>query len=252
MLHAKVTALYNEGALPDTRYIGAEGLAIIVDVDGERTLFDLGRRGRYLEHNMSQMGVKADDFTRVVISHGHLDHCGGLKSFLDARTRPVPIYAPASAWGHKGLLHPIGLYAPVELADRAERHDVDSWTKLSAHLLVSPPLAFEGGEECFLLIQAATGPVIICGCAHPGVQKFIDEAKARCGVGPQAFVGGLHIGKKHDKLADEYAHAFDDAGVRRLYLNHCTAVEGMGRIRFNLGADGADDFYVGQTVEFEV
>ncbi len=253
---AKITDLYDEGALPDTRYIGAEGFAVIVEADGQRTLFGLGKRGRYLSHNLGEMEVKADSIDRLAVSHGHLAHCGGFRELLTERSPEapkLPVYAPASAWGHKGIIYPVGLYAPPELSGRYERKELSTgWTELSEHLALSPPLPFDGGEECVLVLRTETGPAVICGCAHPGVQKIIDTVKAQYGLPPQAFIGGLHIGKKNDARADECAQALEGCGCRQLYLNHCTAVEGTGRMRVTLGIDGVKDFYVGMSLTFKL
>ncbi|MDD3233014.1 MAG: MBL fold metallo-hydrolase [Candidatus Methanomethylophilus sp.] len=252
---ATVTDIYDEGAKPDTRFIGAQGFAMVIDVDGQRTLFGTGRRGRYLAHNLSQADLTADVFDRLAVSHGHLDHCGGFRELIAERTPTapkLPVYAPVSAWDRKGHIRVDGLYGGTDEAGRYERHDVYDWTDLSEHLALSPALPFDGGAECVMVIRGATGPVVICGCAHPGLQKIVDVVKARYSVPPQTFIGGLHIGKKNDKRADECAQVFESCGCKRLYLNHCTAVEGTNRMRVTLGLHGVKDFYAGMTLSFDL
>ena len=68
MKKAKVLSVYDEGALEDTPFIGATGFSVLVEVDGQRTLFDTGMRGRYLIHNLDYLDVKPDMIDRVVIS----------------------------------------------------------------------------------------------------------------------------------------------------------------------------------------
>ena len=84
MKKAKVLSVYDEGALEDTPFIGATGFSVLVEVDGQRTLFDTGMRGRYLIHNLDYLDVKPDMIDRVVISHNHKGNMGGFSSIVPA------------------------------------------------------------------------------------------------------------------------------------------------------------------------
>ncbi|OLC57531.1 MAG: hypothetical protein AUH85_03045 [Chloroflexi bacterium 13_1_40CM_4_68_4] len=60
------------------RLIGAN--AFLID-DGELTLVDAGHRGsiRLLRGYVAQLGRKMSDITRIVCTHGHPDHIGGVQ-----------------------------------------------------------------------------------------------------------------------------------------------------------------------------
>ena len=74
MDEAKITVLYDEGAMEGTTYIGAVGFSLLIDVDGERTMFGTGRRERYLADNLYTAEIEADSIDRVVVSHQHVDY----------------------------------------------------------------------------------------------------------------------------------------------------------------------------------
>ena len=102
------------------------------------------------------------------------------------------------------------------------------------------------------MISSSSGPLLISGCCHPGLDHVFEAVKAKFGRYPTALIGGLHILKKQDKLADLYAQYLKDVDCRRLYLNHCTGVNGINRMRVTLGLKGINDFYAGQSIEFNL
>lgn len=72
------------------------GLALLLECDGLRVLFDSGR-GQALRHNAAVMGIDLASFTHVVLSHGHYDHVGGVGS-LPVYPKPIPLIACRGRW----------------------------------------------------------------------------------------------------------------------------------------------------------
>jgi len=54
------------------------------------TLFDTGPDSRSLVHNIHSMQVPVENIDRVILSHWHADHSGGLLSFLKLRGASTP------------------------------------------------------------------------------------------------------------------------------------------------------------------
>ncbi|KAF9529429.1 beta-lactamase-like protein [Crepidotus variabilis] len=71
---------------------GAHGFAALIEtsVEGEKashlTLFDTGPDSQSLVRNIKAMQVPVERITRVITSHWHSDHTGGLLSFLALRS----------------------------------------------------------------------------------------------------------------------------------------------------------------------
>ncbi len=254
MDEAKITCIYDEGALESTSFIGAKGFSILIEVDDEKTLFGVGRRPRYFLTNLFGSDTDPESISRAVVSHRHLDHWGGLPGLLRSRESPLDVYAPASAWGTKKMLGATGIYLSADHDGKYTRNDVSDWIQLSEHLFISPPMGFHQGEgeEVFMVLNGKNGPILMSGCCHCGLDHAFDMVRDRFGEYPNAVIGGLHIGEKKDKLADIYANYLKSMGCRHLYLNHCTGVYGIGRLRVTLGLHGVNDYYVGQSVTFRV
>ena len=57
------------------------GFSCLIEAE-ETILFDTGAKGDMLLHNMRNLGVKPDVIDKVVISHEHYDHNGGLSKLI--------------------------------------------------------------------------------------------------------------------------------------------------------------------------
>ncbi|MDR3282562.1 MAG: MBL fold metallo-hydrolase [Candidatus Methanoplasma sp.] len=251
-MKATIRCIYDEGAEVGTSFIGAKGFSLLVDADGKRMLFDVGRRGRYLMHNLSQADVEPDSVDLIAISCGQKDHTGGLAGFLRERAAPIDIYAPASAKGMKSMLGTKGMHIPEEGAGKAVLHEVNGWVKITDHVHMSPPLASGGSDECFLVVDAAKGPAVLSARSGFGVENAVAEVRGRFDNSPITYVGGAFIGKRDNAKADAVAKAFSDAACTDLHLNHCTGVQGMSMLRAILGLDGVKDFYAGASIELDL
>jgi 7,8-dihydropterin-6-yl-methyl-4-(beta-D-ribofuranosyl)aminobenzene 5'-phosphate synthase len=167
----KITIIYdNETSRDDLR--ADWGFACLVEVFGERLLFDTGANGDILLGNMKTLGIDPGSIDRVVISHAHWDHTGGLADFLK-KNKDVALYVPSS------------YHVPSDAAREV--------------IVVTEPLEiregiFSTGElqgiEQSLVVMAEKGPVVIAGCSHPGVGEILKAASAHGTV--YALIGGLH------------------------------------------------------------
>ena len=67
--------------------LGSEhGLSLYIETETHKILFDTGASGLFAE-NAEKMGVDLTRIDLAVISHGHYDHGGGLKTFLGINNR---------------------------------------------------------------------------------------------------------------------------------------------------------------------
>ncbi|EJD35448.1 hypothetical protein AURDEDRAFT_108975 [Auricularia subglabra TFB-10046 SS5] len=92
---------------------GAHGLCVLITTEvgtnPPRTLlFDTGPDGRALERNLAAIKVPLDAIERVVLSHWHSDHTGGVLTLLSLLPDPakVTVDAHASRPSARGILPP--------------------------------------------------------------------------------------------------------------------------------------------------
>jgi 7,8-dihydropterin-6-yl-methyl-4-(beta-D-ribofuranosyl)aminobenzene 5'-phosphate synthase len=73
----------------------AWGFGTIVKTPKEILLFDTGGNSEILLFNMEKMDIDPQSIDKVIISHIHGDHIGGLKGFLE-RNNNVTVFIPNS------------------------------------------------------------------------------------------------------------------------------------------------------------
>ncbi|MEZ5332146.1 MAG: MBL fold metallo-hydrolase [Thermoanaerobaculia bacterium] len=86
---------------------GSSGNAVVVESGGRRLLLDAGFSCRQIEKRLRAVGLEAEDFVGLVVTHEHSDHCKGAQRF--ARRHGVPV------WGTRGTLEATGLAAADDL-----------------------------------------------------------------------------------------------------------------------------------------
>jgi len=80
-MNYRITILCDNSVGSMTGTLGEHGFAAMVEHGGGSLLFDTGQ-GETLVNNARRMGKNLCRTDRVVLSHGHYDHTGGLKPLL--------------------------------------------------------------------------------------------------------------------------------------------------------------------------
>ena len=144
----------------------AWGFATVIKTPNELILFDTGGDSEILLSNMEKLGINPLSIKKVVISHIHSDHTGGLEGFLE-RNNNVTVFIPSSfPQSIKNMIIQKGakfveVSAPIKISDFV----------YTTGELYGPP------EEQSLIIDSKKGLVIITGCAHPGIVNIVKKAK---------------------------------------------------------------------------
>lgn len=189
----------------------AWGFAAVIEDDADVVLFDTGGDGPTLLANMEQLGIAPESIGAIVLSHIHGDHTGGLDAFL-ARQPNVTVYMPQSfpaalrrsveQWG-----------ARVEVV-RGPRH-------LFANLYSTGEMG-DGTIEQALIVDTASGLVVITGCAHPGIVNITRAARMYLGKDVYLLMGGFHMLGRHPEQIRVTVAALRQLGVRKVAPSHCT------------------------------
>jgi len=84
-----LTVLVDNTAIRDRDLCSEAGLSFLLETGGKKILFDTGLSGMFLT-NAEKMGISFRDLDFLILSHGHLDHPGGLATLARHLTVALP------------------------------------------------------------------------------------------------------------------------------------------------------------------
>ncbi|MBW2195286.1 MAG: MBL fold metallo-hydrolase, partial [Deltaproteobacteria bacterium] len=84
-MQAKILNLFSNVTTNNHKLKVGHGQSFLIKISGEKILYDTGLNAKTLLNNMETFSISPDEITKLVLSHGHADHTGGLPGFLDER-----------------------------------------------------------------------------------------------------------------------------------------------------------------------
>jgi len=192
---------------------------------GERTLlFDAGSDGAMLLANMAALGFAAGDLDTIVLSHNHADHTGGLAAVLEQNPKVVVYMPQAFGAGFRDRV----------LAQGARVHEVTGPVEIAAGIWSTGQLGDSIVEQA-LVVQTNAGPVVITGCAHPGIVEMVRRGQEVAKGEIDLVLGGFHLSAANAAAVEQVASGLKALGVARLAPCHCTGAPAVAQLAAAFG-----------------
>ncbi|WP_305045838.1 MBL fold metallo-hydrolase [Geoalkalibacter sp.] len=245
--------------------VGEHGFACLIETAAGTSLFDTGQ-GLGLLQNARALRKDLAQVDRVILSHGHYDHAGGLPDLLRLRGETEVVAHPGIFverwWAGLGPRRFIGIpyqrayleslggrfrfeksFAPIAdgmwvTGDVPRHHSLE---KGDPHMIIVD----ESGRELpdplcddlSLVLETAKGPVVVLGCAHAGLINILRHVRERTGWKKiHAVIGGTHLMAASDELFEETVRALDDFGVDKIAAAHCTGLPRAAQLHARFGS----------------
>jgi len=202
------------------------GFSCLVETGGKTILFDTGNSARTLLSNMKALSLDPGKVDAVVLSHNHGDHTGGLEGFL-AQSPRAAVYAPAS--------FPRAFWKALKARSVEARPTAEPTT-----LFPGVHTTGEMGRslvEQGLVVETSRGPVLLTGCAHPGIENMARQVARRFPGGIHLLMGGFHLMNHSRRELEGLCRELRDLGVRRVAPSHCTGDEARRIFKETWGED---------------
>jgi 7,8-dihydropterin-6-yl-methyl-4-(beta-D-ribofuranosyl)aminobenzene 5'-phosphate synthase len=233
-------------------FLAEWGLSVLIETDTATILLDTGTSISAL-HNAVSMGIDLTKIDKIVLSHGHYDHTGGLREILHKMKKKVEIIAHPDIWQAKyhrrnndpeeyiGIpfqreqLESLGALfkltrEPVKITDKiwttGEVPMITGYETIDSGLFIKQDSVLKPDpvmDDQAVILNTNNGLVIVLGCAHRGMINTIYHAQKISGVNEiRAVIGGSHlIGSTEERLWQTIT-ALHELGVAKLGLCHCT------------------------------
>lgn len=263
------------------RFNAEHGLSLYIEAeDNQKILYDTGQSDLFIE-NAQKLGIDLNAIDRVIISHGHYDHIGGLVSFLKIN-KSAKVYMNASIFDYEYFSVKNGVKKlngfPQELMQYRERfillnkniqfdkicfitniertYNTPKGNSILYRQKDGVEEVDDFSHELVLVAEASQGLCVFTGCGHNGVLNIVTTVKK---VFPdkeiKCLYGGFHLIDTKDfvetETVQELTHIARDLinllPAAQFYTGHCTGLNAFNILKEVMG-DKLEDFYVGKEV----
>lgn len=250
----KITVLCENSVAGPAALTGEHGWAVGVTTPSRSILFDTGQ-GLGIVNNCEQLDFTLSKVDKIVLSHGHYDHCSGLPQVLQ-QTGEIDVHVHAQGFGrrchrYKGHIREIGIrWQQSELESLGAQFCFNTnfcsiakgiylsgeVPRASSFEMADPRLVRENDtgellqdpltDDQTLIIDSKQGLILILGCAHAGLINILSHVQQQLPDRPiHTVIGGTHLGFASDEQFNETVaalHAFD---IQCLAASHCTGLD---------------------------
>ena len=244
----RLTTLVENTALGG-RLRAEHGFSVFVETESGSLLFDTGQTDAFI-HNAKILNRDLSRVEKVVLSHGHYDHAGGL-SYLSKLTKPV-VYAHPEIFRERYVqsedrLQYIGMEKQAfyeengitfEFLEHSKEIVKGAYTTGVEAMVtdfeeVTKTFVYKSNgeyrqddiiDDLSLVLHAKRGLFIVFGCAHRGIINIIRQAEEEFGRNVYGFVGGTHLGPAGDI---QKRRTFEELKKKNLSIigpSHCTGL----------------------------
>ena len=244
----KLKVLEDNNTFIDMYYLAEPGVSYYIEDGNEKILFDTGYSSVILE-NAKKMNINLNDIRKLVISHGHDDHTGGLKHFFEEK-RNIEVIAHPQCFAHKE--DATGLYIgsplskeelskfcrlnlskePVQISEHITYlgeiptlHDFEPRYSIGKSIINGEKVDDTVIDDSAIVYRSDKGLFIITGCSHSGVCNIVEYAKKICNDNRiYGIIGGFHlfdVGERLEKTIDY----LKENNIKLLYPCHCVSLK---------------------------
>lgn len=149
------------------------GFSCLIENKDELVLFDTGANGEILLNNMKKLNINFENISKIIISHEHYDHNGGLQK-ITSFLKDVKVY---------------------RFKDEKQRDDIDlicvnKPIKISDNIYSTGRMQGDPVDEQSLILKCRKGWFILAGCSHNKVKNIIKKAREYGDI--KGIIGGFH------------------------------------------------------------
>ncbi len=273
----RIVVLSDNRTLND-KFAPEHGLCIYVETEQFKCLLDLGASDKFIQ-NAVKLGIDIKDVDYVFISHGHIDHIGGLPAFLDLNKKAKIIlskYALTQSYfskrnGFRNISIDVDLlndnnrfvYVESEMVFKNVIHVFTSITNDYSTPKANTTLYKDAGAGIILddfnhelIVSFGIDNLFIyTGCAHKGLLNILASSSLFLSKKIRYVMGGFHLldskpeqefetTKEINEIANELLSKYPESNF---ITGHCTGENVFNKLKETLN-ERIIHFYTGYSI----
>ncbi|HHU50538.1 MAG TPA: MBL fold metallo-hydrolase [Firmicutes bacterium] len=236
-----------------------------------RLLFDTGQSNRFI-YNAGLLNIDLSKTEKIILSHGHYDHSGGLRDFVQTfgptfeLTVGTGFFTPKYAynngtWQYLGnnfdcrYLEKKSIGATFLSADTTEIAPgiyvvtnfprTCPFEKPNQRYFTYNGRSYEQDsftDELIIVLEVTAGLVVLLGCSHPGLINILETVRARFSKPIHCLIGGTHLVEADEVRLEQTLDFLRGLNLSMLGISHCTGERATLRLK-----EGQKNFFVNST-----
>jgi 7,8-dihydropterin-6-yl-methyl-4-(beta-D-ribofuranosyl)aminobenzene 5'-phosphate synthase len=261
----RVICLVDNAVQRSSLFWGEHGLSFLIEVGENRILFDTGLSGTVLLHNLEVLGIEPATINRIVLSHAHNDHAGGLSRLKEMVQGGIPLYAHTDIFRERYSKKGGKVF---NKAFSITRQAIETQFDLRLHeepMEVTPGIWTTGGimerpepdgrspghmmregddlvpdtyqDDMALVLRLDNRLVVLCGCCHAGLLNTLAHVERSFDSPIAIIAGGLHLATSNERQLQHVAEVLSSqSSLRGVYPCHCTGEAAFVTLTHILGS----------------
>ncbi|WP_418791883.1 MBL fold metallo-hydrolase [Phosphitispora sp. TUW77] len=250
MKQIKISILV-ENTVYSSPFKAEHGWSVLIETPDWSVLWDTGQSSLFLE-NAQIMDIDLRKINKVVLSHGHYDHTGGLPALLSLYPQ-IPVHAHPDVFKKryyvtsKKCSREIGI--PKELIKHTDKFclskepqelfpgcittgEIPRLYSIEDNLtsFYNDPEGMELDlllDDQTLILNTSEGLAVILGCCHAGLANTFEHISELTGEHHFNLVmGGMHLSGASDKVIRETLDVLRKFHIKKIGAAHCTGHRG--------------------------
>jgi len=252
----KLTVLMDNNTIIDRYFLAEPAVSYFIEEGNTTVLFDAGYSDAFMV-NAAKLGIDVTTADYLAISHGHIDHTGGLEPLLrrcmerrfdnPAAKCPKMVAHPAafipkefngtvsigifvSKEACAGSMEILESREPVWFTERLvflgeiqRRFDFERPGPIGVRKEAGGDVPDELPDDTALAYKGENGLVVITGCSHAGICNIVEQAKEITGVDTvYDIIGGFHLLDPPTRQLEGTAEYLASLSLPVLSACHCT------------------------------
>ena len=253
---------------------GEWSFSALYESETESVLFDTGFHEDTVLHNAKILGKDLSKVEKVILSHFHSDHTGGLlklrKTYKELNNKAFTKVYVARGFFNQRFAPDGSKVGPGNYADSGKwKKDAEdlgiNFIMLDSHYEVSKNIFATGTVE--RTVEKYNGPeglvvkdiksnkfvpdiilddqsagmltengwVMMSGCGHSGIINTAKKLQSIDNIPVYGAIGGFHLFKASDQLIDKTANWLKNQGMTKFMGGHCTGIYAAERVADIIG-----------------